>query len=329
MATTPRRTPAHQMFNNVLSSLHEHSGNDTKDEIAGVVVRVPELYPDYRGGIPAGLSPINIYKKLRGDHLTLPTGPQLSVLVLALQHLAYRGHVRDDDPGCATLPGWQALLNQARMLDRHQRSQGRYIRDSEHGVDRPLTLPVPVPPGSAVRTSAAHIEVASIDVTAVEVHQLVALGHYARTLALRASDADPGAFYEIAVALGTAEDPYRGRAGVFAVAAAAAARGPSPPPTCSPRISTSTPARSPRTPACWPTPPPPTTTTTPPASSRTAPAAPTAPACKPRRRDFATDSPPHGKGIPETVVIDRCTFIRRVHFRSFPRRAELLLSISQ
>ncbi|MCP9952613.1 hypothetical protein [Actinomadura madurae] len=228
MATTPRRTPAHQMFNNVLSSLHEHSGNDTKDEIAGVVVRVPELYPDYRGGIPAGLSPINIYKKLRGDHLTLPTGPQLSVLVLALQHLAYRGHVRDDDPGCATLPGWQALLNQARMLDRHQRSQGRYIRDSEHGVDRPLTLPVPVPPGSAVRTSAAHIEVASIDVTAVEVHQLVALGHYARTLALRASDADPGAFYEIAVALGTAGDPYRGRAGVFAVAAAAAARGPSP-----------------------------------------------------------------------------------------------------
>lgn len=226
MATSPRRTPAHQLFVNLLFSYHEQGGKAPKDEIAAIAARIGDLYPEYRGEGADGLSAINIYKILRGDHRKLPTSPQLGTLVLALQHIAHQRHILPRDPGCAVLPGWQALLSQARMLDRHQRAQGRFIGDAEQGVDRPLHLPSP--PASAAPASAAPIDVPAIELTPVEVHDLVALGHHARTLALRATDADHRAFYEIAVALGTAAAPYNERAAVFALAAAAAAPVPSP-----------------------------------------------------------------------------------------------------
>ncbi|TMQ91507.1 hypothetical protein ETD83_30610 [Actinomadura soli] len=229
MATTPRRTPAHRLFVELFFSYYAHCGEPRHDVVAATVSRVRGLYPDYRGeDHPPGLSPINIYKILRGKHRTMPTSDQLGVLLLALQYLAHRAHIRDNDPGCATLPGWQALLSQAKMLDRHQGAKGRSGPEAVLDADPPLRVPAPAPAPDAASSSDARISVAAIEVTPIEAHELVALGHYTRMLALRAADADHRAFYELAVVLGTASAPYNRRAATFAMEAAAAAPGPSP-----------------------------------------------------------------------------------------------------
>lgn len=229
MATTPRRTPGHQMFINLLFSFYIHCGKHPKDELAAAAGQVGDRYSDYRSGDAPGLSGINLYKILRGHHRTLPTSRQLSVIVLALQYLAYHAHIRDHDPGCATLPGWQALLSQAETMDRHQRAGGQFVSAAAHDVDQPLQLPMPAPAAPAPPpVRAAQITPPAVEVTPIELHELVALGHYARELAMRAADADPRAFYELAVVLGTAAAPYNQRAAVFAMAAAAAVPGPSP-----------------------------------------------------------------------------------------------------
>ncbi|TDB99305.1 hypothetical protein [Actinomadura sp. 7K534] len=230
MATTPRRTPAHQMFVKLLFGYHVLSGEYQPDEIAEVAGRVHELYPDYRGGKATGLSANNIYKILRGQHRKLPTLDQLNVLVLALQHLAYRGHVRDRDPGCGTLAGWQALLSQAKALDHSQRARKLYIRGDEYDVAQPLRLPGSPAPSPAVPALAPAMPIPTtpIKVTEDEMHELTALGHYARSLAMESADANHRAFYELAVILGTASSPHNRRAAQFAIAAAVAAPGPSP-----------------------------------------------------------------------------------------------------
>lgn len=228
MATTPRRTPAHQMFVKLLSGYHVLSGGFPPEEIAEVAGRIRELYPDYRGRDATGLSAINIYKILRGGHQRLPTTEQLNVLVLALQNLAYHGHVREDDPGCATLTGWQARLTQAKALDQHQRTQKLFIRDDEYDVDRPLRLPVLPRAKYAALPPAIPIQTVPIEVTGDEMHVLSALGDYARRQALKSANAEHGAFYEVAVMLGTSSEPHNRRASQFAIAAAAAAPGSSP-----------------------------------------------------------------------------------------------------
>ncbi|WUH98780.1 hypothetical protein OHR68_35575 [Spirillospora sp. NBC_00431] len=232
MAPTPRRTPAYRSFISLFFSFHVHCGEHHQDTIAETASQIPDLYPEYRGeGDGSGLSPINIYKMFRGHHGRLPTSHQLSVLVLALQHLAHREHVQNHDPGCDTLPGWQALLSQAKMLDRHQKAESRSGFDAILDVDRPLRFPAPDPATTSPADASppgARIAVPTIEVTPIEAHELVALGRYPRMLALRASNADYRAYYEIAAILGTAAAPYNQRAAMFAVTAAAAAPAPSP-----------------------------------------------------------------------------------------------------
>lgn len=236
MATTPRRTPAHRAFSNLFFSFHVHCGEHHQDVVAATLRQIRDLYPEYRGEIPSGLSPINIYKLLREHHGTLPSSAQVSVLVLAFQYLAYRAHVRNRDPGCTTLPEWQALLSQAKMLDRHQKTQMRSGLDAILDIDQPLHFPKPAPGATAPADATppvARSTAPAIEVTPIETHELVALGRYPRMLALRASDADRRAHYELAVILGTAGAPYNQRAAMFAMAAAAAAGDPDPTPAAS------------------------------------------------------------------------------------------------
>src|SRR5690606_40818898 len=65
-------------------------------------------------------------------------------------------------------------------------------------------------------------------VTGVQTCALPIFGDYARSQALKSANAEHGAFYEVAVMLGTASEPHNRRASQFAIAAAAAAPGSSP-----------------------------------------------------------------------------------------------------
>ncbi|XRQ05542.1 hypothetical protein ACN3XK_54700 [Actinomadura welshii] len=223
MAKTPRRTPAHQMFVNLLSGYHKAGGEHNQNQIAAVARRVGDHYPCYRGGAATGMSPINIYKILDGRHGTLPTAQQLCTLVLALQRLAYHDHALKRDPGCETLTDWQALLSLAKRLDKDQRARGRFIEDTAHDPDVPLQLSEPPSAESAPAVPRTHIKADPIEVTPVELHELITFGHRTRMLAEQAAGADHRAFYEIAVVLGTAAAPCNERAGTFALVAASAA----------------------------------------------------------------------------------------------------------
>ncbi|MFC4052495.1 hypothetical protein ACFOY4_22650 [Actinomadura syzygii] len=223
MATTPRRTPAHQLFIDLLYGFHVQNGKARCEELAELASRIRALHPDYRGGDATGMSANNIYKILHGRLMTLPGSRQLNVLVLCMQHFAYEAHIRNHDPGCAALPGWQALLSRADALDRYQQAEGRFLPEASGDAEQPLRPPAPVP--TATAASAELIAAGSIRLNPVELHELVALGDYTRMLAVRVAEGDRRALYEVALVLGTADPPGNQRAAVFAMAAAAAAPG--------------------------------------------------------------------------------------------------------
>ncbi|WP_067449855.1 hypothetical protein [Actinomadura macra] len=222
MATTPRRTPAHQVMINCLHGAYILHGQPTFAKISETVERLRTLYPDYRAEDCTGLSsPANIYKIIMGRHGSLPTTPQLSRLILAFQHLAWVERVIRDDPGTSTLPGWQALLSQAIVLDIAQRNRGDFIEDTCLDPTQPVRLPSPMLAPIAELPGAWTLA-ASVSLTCVEVSCLTALGPYAASLAVRATEGDPGAMYEVSVGLFVSGTPYNERAAAFAANAAAA-----------------------------------------------------------------------------------------------------------
>ncbi|QXJ23337.1 hypothetical protein AGRA3207_004478 [Actinomadura graeca] len=226
MATTPRRTPAHQLMINCLHGAHIAHGRPSSAKILDIVRRLPELYPDLRAerdtDRDTGLSSAgNIYKIIMGWHGCLPTAPQLSRLILAFQHFAFVERVIHDDPGTATLPGWQAVLSEATVLDIAQRNSGVFIDATRPDPSQPVRLPAPGP-ASAGGLPQTRTPVGVVALSPVEVHCLVTLGPHGRKVTVRASSGDPGTLYEMALGLFTSGSPYNERAATFAASAAAA-----------------------------------------------------------------------------------------------------------
>jgi hypothetical protein len=218
MPATPRRTPAHQTLINVLHHFHILCGSPAYDDIVDVVGRIGTCYPDFSGGRhETGLSRTNLYKILNGRHDSLPTAPQLSRIVLALQHLAHREGVVRDDPGHASLAGWHALLSEAKVLDREQRDSGLLVADTRPIPVKPTRMPT-APPMTDLSGAPAE----PVSLTDSEVYYLTTLGPYARRLALRATTGGSGVLYEVAVLLAVGGTPYNRRAGAIAANAAAA-----------------------------------------------------------------------------------------------------------
>ncbi|MBT2207222.1 MULTISPECIES: hypothetical protein [Actinomadura] len=225
MATTPRRTPAHQLMVNCLYHSHIQHGQPPLPQILRTLKRLPELYTDFAGAADGtGLSSTaNIQKIIMGSHHSLPSAVQLSRLILAFQHLAWADGVLRSNPGLSTLPGWQALLSEARTLDKEQERQGIFLRDARPYPEEPVRLPVP---GPGSEPSRALTRAEPVEMTSIELHGLTTLGPYARSLAVRAATGDPGVLFEVALALFASGDPYDQRAESFAANAAAAGVSP-------------------------------------------------------------------------------------------------------
>ncbi len=220
MATKPRRTRAHQLMVNCLNQTYLQHGEPYLSRVLKTLKRLPDLYPDFAGaGDAAGLSSKgNIQKILAGTHDSLPSASQLSRLILAFQHLARVDEVIPVDPGVSTLRGWQALLIEARTLDKEQVRRGEFIEDAG-GVDAPVRLPTPSPLAEPSRPLAVP---EPVEMTRLEMHALTTLGQYARSLAVRTSTGDPGVLFEVALALIASSSPYAQRAESFAANAGAA-----------------------------------------------------------------------------------------------------------
>ncbi|MVZ99546.1 hypothetical protein F8568_003970 [Actinomadura sp. LD22] len=193
-------------FIGALNALYDSCNRPPYRKLAEVSEHLGELYG--RRDLPS-LSTTGIFDVLAGRRKRLPSAAWVASFVLCCQRRAWQTGVRSDDPGTASLPGWQARLRAARSAVRDDVPSPRSA--DREAPERALAPPDGEPARPVRLTESQRATVAGY-------------GPHGRGLLGRAAAGDADALYRVAVLLGT--DPARGGEAVPLLIEAAAAGHP-------------------------------------------------------------------------------------------------------
>jgi hypothetical protein len=189
-------------FIGALNALYDSCNRPPYRKLAEVSEHLGDVYG--RRDLPS-LSTTGIFDVLAGRRKRLPSAAWVASFVLSCQRRAWETGVRPDDPGTASLPGWQARLRAARSAARD--------------------VPPPRPPAGGAALAPPEREPARrVRLTESQRATVAGYGPHGRGLLGRAAAGDADALYRVAVLLGT--DPARGEETVPLLIEAAAAGHP-------------------------------------------------------------------------------------------------------
>ena len=138
-----------------LNDFYATCGSPHYKDIAEISNRLDDLYPlegDRKRDLPT-LSPSGISEVLAGRRKNLPSAEWLAAFVLSCQRRAWELGAFGEDPGVATLPGWQRTLIEAQSKGNSGGGTRRAATGSGDRSAGPSEPAAPPPHGSAARPS--------------------------------------------------------------------------------------------------------------------------------------------------------------------------------